>query len=129
LGICTVPALIGGIWMNLNFLLAGRPDPNAFYLLIQAMLWAGDAGSVCSVGDLWRSSLKLSQPAPSHLRPLLSGVGAVAFVGLALYAFRHITQFDPAASVHDPAAVLFVLCHVGAGLSIMNLVRQRSPNS
>jgi uncharacterized membrane protein YphA (DoxX/SURF4 family) len=53
-GTLTNAALLGGIFMNLNFMLAGRPDPSAFYLIIQSALLFTNAGATLGV-DGWLS--------------------------------------------------------------------------
>jgi thiosulfate dehydrogenase (quinone) large subunit len=47
-GAWTRLALLGGIFMNLNFLLIGRPDPNVFYCVIQWILCVARADRVMS---------------------------------------------------------------------------------
>jgi hypothetical protein len=50
--------------MNLNFLLVGRPDPNAFYLVIQTVLFFGGAGRVFSLDHLlahWQTLWQATQ--------------------------------------------------------------------
>jgi len=134
IGLCTRGALLGGLFMNANFLLAGRPDPNAFYLIIQAMLLLEKADRVLSLDNVWayiRKRGHLTQLKMLLARPLvgqvLSAGYTVGFAAIAVYAFVHITTFAPAASVKDPAAVLCVLAHVGMALSLITFVRRTSP--
>ncbi len=48
-GAWTRVALLGGIFMNLNFMFIGRPDPNVFYSLIQWILLIARADRVMSL--------------------------------------------------------------------------------
>ena len=52
IGMCTNAALLGGIFMNLNFILAGAPDPSAFYFLIQVALFVGGIGAIAGADTL-----------------------------------------------------------------------------
>jgi len=134
IGLCTRGALLGGLFMNANFLLAGRPDPNAFYLIIQSMLLVEKADRVLSLDNVWayvRDRGYLTQLKMLLERPrvgiVMSAGYTVGFAAIAVYAFVHITNFAPAASIKDSAAVLCVLAHVGAGLSFITFVRRVSP--
>ena len=133
-GLCTRGALLGGLFMNANFLLVGRPDPNAFYLIIHAMLLFEKVDRVFSLDNLLARMRKrghLPQPKAARGRPLVGKVmsaGCTAgFAAIAVYAFVHITHFTPHASVKDPAAVLCILAQVGLGLSLIMFVRRTSP--
>jgi thiosulfate dehydrogenase [quinone] large subunit len=133
-GLFTRGALLGGLLMNINFLLAGRPDPNAFYLVIQAMLLFGAADQVLSVDGLLARrwfSLPLPGAATAAKRALigktLSVLAALGSAAVVVYAYLHISNFAPAASIHDSAAVLCVLANVGFGLSLIAFVRQTAP--
>src|SRR4028119_1730219 len=52
IGMFTNAALLGGMFMNLNFILAGTPDPSAFYFLIQVALFVGGVGAIAGVDTL-----------------------------------------------------------------------------
>ena len=125
-GMWTAPALLGGLFMNLNFLLAGRPEPSVFYLIIQTVLLVGRSDDVASIDSLMDSLvLELDESEPCATTRRLMGVGGVmASLAVAAYAFAHITHFDPAVSVKDPAAVLCVFACMCAGLSLIALLRQ-----
>ena len=66
-GALTNAALLGGLVMNLNFLLAGAPNPSAFYVVIQLALLLANAGAVLGVdahlARTVRSPLIAAQPA------------------------------------------------------------------
>jgi thiosulfate dehydrogenase [quinone] large subunit len=120
-GCLTNAALLGGLFMNLNFLLAGRPDPNAFYIVIQMVLLLEHTGSILGVDALLKRYLAHPLVVAQHLprgpaqriEGPLAGVLAVGCAGTALYAFAHIVHFAPDESIRDPAAVLCVLAVVG----------------
>ena len=61
LGGFTNAALIAGMFMNVNFVLAGEPNPSAFYFVIQAALLSSRTGAVLGLdiglSRLTRSSL------------------------------------------------------------------------
>lgn len=44
-GCFTNAALVGGLFMNLNFLISGVPHPSAFYLVIQLTLLLTNSGA------------------------------------------------------------------------------------
>ena len=57
LGLFTNLALLGGLFMNLNFLLIGRVNPSAFYIVIQTVLFVGDAGMILGLDVLLASRI------------------------------------------------------------------------
>jgi thiosulfate dehydrogenase [quinone] large subunit len=133
-GLFTRAALLGGLFMNINFLLAGRPDPSAFYLVIQTILLVGDADKVFSVDSLFarvrfRQQESTQVASPPFKGILVSAVCAFCFAVVAIYAYVHISHFSPDASVEDAAAVLCVLAIFGLGLSLVAFVRQLAPQS
>ena len=111
-------ALLAGIFMNLNFLLMGRPDPNAFYIVIQWMLFAAGADRIMSL-DAFLKQYKA-----------ITDLNKVYFVTTALLGFLAISvlpfvkSFSPGQIVKDPVAVLIVL-FVTIGLSTAFLALQK----
>lgn len=59
LGCFTNLALVGGIFMNLNFLLAGSANPSIFYIVIQAFLLFMGSGTVLSIDSFISQKLNL----------------------------------------------------------------------
>lgn len=119
-GTLTNAALLGGLFMNLNFILAGRVDPSAFYVVIQLALFFGNAGAVVGV-DAWLSRRVPSLFAAAQTEPyrptaaerqLLRGAALLAAIA-ALLAVPFIREFGPQ-SVTDPAMLLFILGGVAA---------------
>lgn len=127
LGLLTNLALLGGLFMNLNFILIGRVNPSAFYIVIQTALYEGNAGTVLGVdGLLMARRIPL---VPQRLfRGKRWGYLFVSFVSwlLALLMVPFIRDFGPH-SVSDPAMLLFILSALG-GLSSFILFARRSPS-
>lgn len=117
----TTAALLGGLFMNANFLLAGVPDPSAFYIVLQAVLLVTGAGAVAGV-DAWlgprirRRFLVAHDPLDREAReigrPALAGIGLLG-VTIAAYSLAHVTAWSPAGSVHDPAMIMAILAAMG----------------
>ena len=82
-----------GIFMNLNFLVAGSVDPNVFYLLSQGAIafWLAER----AVASKWR------------LRSL--SIVAIAIYALAMMSIPSITTLHPARVIIDPAIMFVVL--------------------
>lgn len=127
-GSLTNAALLGGIFMNINFLLAGVPDPNVFYIVIQMVLIMAGAGSVLGV-DAWlgaqKRSLFRAARAGRQLSqlPIAMACALVAIaIGTAAYAAFHITDWT-AGGIHDPAATLAVLAVMTAAWIVIVAVR------
>jgi thiosulfate dehydrogenase (quinone) large subunit len=121
-GCLTRAALIGGLFMNLNFLLAGEPDPNAFYVVIQTALLLANAGAI----------LGLDEHLPELVRPcrrytarrlVCLGTGALLSLLIAGYALVCANDWSPAGSVHDPAMILAILALMTASWSAITLLR------
>jgi thiosulfate dehydrogenase (quinone) large subunit len=121
LGGFTRAALLGGLFMNVNFLLAGVPNPSAFYIVIQMLLLVGNAGSVFGL-DRWLAPamprlLLAVLPAflhfrRDHLRHALHILGGL-LLATAICAATYITDYSPAGSVEDPAAIVVVMALLG----------------
>ena len=134
-GAATNAALLGGLFMNLNFLLAGATDPSAFYIVIQAVLLPTNAGAILGLDA--RLYPALGHPLLAA-RPAARGgprvgaatllSGAVAALGVAAYALVHVRDWSPGGSVHDPAMILSILATMAAAWSLLAFVRARHPN-
>ena len=132
LGGFTSAGLLGGLFMNLNFLFAGATEPSVFYIVIQLLLLLMGAGAVLGV-DQWlsrtvRQPLLVAQPNANGWCPLLAtrakGVMLIA-LAVAGFSLAHVTDWSPGGSVHDPAAVMVVLASLGAGWSMVALLQTR----
>jgi thiosulfate dehydrogenase [quinone] large subunit len=120
LGALTNAALLGGLFMNLNFLLAGEPNPSAFYIVIQAVLLLVNVGAVLGLDARLASRVRspLLAAQPPGLRTLRLGhrptlAAAVAALVVTAYALPHVTNWSPGGSVEDPAMILATLGGLG----------------
>lgn len=129
-GFYTNAGLWAGLLMNINFILAGVPDPSAFYIVIQLVLFFGSAGAVLGL-DARRSQ--------RHHHPLLVAAtgweeddtarrrrvfGGLAVVSVALAAAMapYVSTVDPATVVEDPAMILVTLALFAAGAAAIRAV-------
>lgn len=127
-GYRTGPALVIGILLNLNFVLAGVPDPSTFYIVIQLVLFAGGAGRVLGVDGAQLSrrdaARLLGAPAPvSPARRRVYGALAIACVAFAAAVSPSVRSLDPATVVEDPAMILVVLGLFAAGIAGLGALR------
>ncbi len=134
-GTLTTAALLGGIFMNLNFLLAGATDPSTFYIVIQVVLMVAGAGTVLGVdarlGQRPRFPLLAAcppglRPSPSIATPTAVALATLACV-VAVYATAHIRDWTPSGSVRDPAAVVTLLACMVAAWAIIAALRSANP--
>ncbi|MEM7126860.1 MAG: sulfite exporter TauE/SafE family protein [Chloroflexota bacterium] len=119
-GTLTNLALLSGLFMNLNFVLAGVVNPSAFYIMIQCGLLAANAGATLG-GDsfLSRYSRSFFLVAQSHFerghrtseRWLLLFSGILSCL-TAWMVVPYIRDFGPH-SIDDPAMLLFILFMLG----------------
>jgi hypothetical protein len=128
-GSLTTAALLGGIFMNLNFVLAGAPDPSAFYIVIQMVLLLAGTGAVLGFDALLGRYLPFLTARPADFaapRPLAPPVAlalAALAAGCGTFATLHIRDWTPKGSVHDPAAVLAVLAFMAAAWALIAALR------
>jgi thiosulfate dehydrogenase [quinone] large subunit len=131
----TTAALLGALFMNVNFLLAGAPNPSAFYLVVQAVLLAGGAGAAVGVdADLSRvirNPWLVAQPA-GRGRMGEAGRGVLAALALvcltaSLLALLQAEDRSAAGSVDDPAMVAAMLAGLGAVWAAVGWLRADPP--
>jgi hypothetical protein len=117
--------------MNLNFLLAGAPNPSTFYIVIQVVLLLTNAGAIlgldAGLAKTIHHPLLVAQPlAERHQRrwrvPLLP-VGVILLV-TAVYALAHVTDWSPAGSVEDPAMIVAILALLSLAWAMIAWLRQ-----
>jgi len=132
-GMFTNAALLGGIFMNLNFILAGAPDPSAFYFLIQVALFVGGIGAIAGADTLLGRRVKNPLLVAQNRIPVrrfrtrervFLGL-ATLWLGLAAYALAHVSTLDPGRSVEDPAMILGVLFGLSSVQAFIAYLRQR----
>lgn len=129
-GTLTNWALLGGLFMNLNFILAGVVNPSAFYIVIQGVLLSGNAGATLGVDSILthrsRSVGVASSSSPAYgnsswkkwallVGCFLCGLSATLVV-------PYIRDFGPH-SVDDPAMLLFILLMLGTMLLGIHFMR------
>ena len=136
-GLFTNVALLGGLFMNLNFILAGAPNPSAFYFVIQVALFIGGTGAIIGVDALLGRRIRTplfvakvgirSWHFRSKERALL-GLTLLSF-GLATYSLAHVHTYDPGLSVEDPAMILTVLFTLSSLQAFISYLRQKPPGN
>jgi thiosulfate dehydrogenase (quinone) large subunit len=128
-GIFTNAALLAGLFMNLNFVMAGEPTPSAFYIVIQITLLVMNAGAIVGADARlcrrWRSPW-LTARSVRECEPHRVGRTSFALITLlsalsVCFCLLHVRDWSPGGSVHDPAMILAVSgvmiafwCGVGA---------------
>jgi thiosulfate dehydrogenase (quinone) large subunit len=132
-GILTNAALLGGLFMNLNFLLAGAPNPSTFYIVIQAALLLTNAGAILGLDARLAKTIPFpllaAQPHTERGRcrwraPALP-IGAISLV-TAVYALAHIRDWSPAGSVEDPAMIVAILAQLSLAWAAIAWLRQEA---
>lgn len=115
LGAFSQLALLWGLGLNLLFVWAGVPNPSAFYLVIQAVLFTGNVGALFGLDYLLSKrvpySLLCAQPSAlpqtyQQSRLTLLTLSAFCCV-LSLSSLPFVRDFSPH-SVEDPAMILVV---------------------
>jgi thiosulfate dehydrogenase (quinone) large subunit len=136
-GYYTNAALLVGLVLNVSFILAGRPDPSAFYIVIQLVLFLGGAGAVLGMdASRWRHHrhpLLVSSIGPvaadaaheRHVYAVLAGVSVV----LAAAMVPYVSSLDPATVVEDPAMVLVTLALFAAAAATIRAVGGSQANA
>lgn len=112
-------ALLGGMLMATNFILAGQVNPGAFYIVIQLILFIANVGAILGV-DYWLSrtipyTVLVAQPKfqqtyrSGEKWSFLALAGVSAFIACAVVPYIRDYSFG---SVSDPAMILFVLAMI-----------------
>ena len=112
----TNAALLGGLFMNLNFLLAGAPNPSTFYIVIQVALLLTNAGAIFGLDARLAKTihtpllvaLPIAERRPRDWRTPILPIGAISVI-TAVYALAYVTDWSPAGSVEDPAMIVAIL--------------------
>ncbi len=137
LGLFTNAALLGGLFMNLNFILAGAPDPSAFYFVIQVALFIGGTGAIVGVDALLgrriRTPLFVAKVGIKswHFRSKERALLALTVLsfGFAAYSLAHVRTYEPGLSVEDPAMILTVLFTLSSLQAFVSYLRQQPPGN
>lgn len=128
-------ALLGALFMNLNFIAAGVPNPSVFYVVIQIMLLISSAGRVFGLDGIAHQNAifrSLVQPAQRRLgrrrtqfrvsRHLMLGLAVLSAV-LALCTLPYAKDFSPKGSINDPAILMCVIGLYAAGQCAIRAIR------
>jgi thiosulfate dehydrogenase [quinone] large subunit len=124
LGLLTKPALLGGLFMNVNFLLVGRVNPSAFYIVIQVALLSANAGMVLGLDALAARRKPFRRPQNRQAFLLL----AIGLWVIAVLDIPSIRDFSPH-SVTDPAMLLFILSILSGLSSFFTFMRLPTPDA
>ncbi|MDQ4077889.1 MAG: hypothetical protein M3220_16785 [Chloroflexota bacterium] len=135
-GTLTNLALLAGLFMNLNFVLAGVVNLSAFYIVIQGTLLSANAGTTLGGDSILARYTRAFVPGTSSSSEagnrslgkwflLLSGIACTVTATLVV---PYIRDFGPH-SVEDPAMLLFILSMLGAMLAGIQFVRTATAQS
>lgn len=115
IGLFIRPALLAGLFMNLNFILAGSVNPSAFYIVIQLTLLPSAVGHIFGLDSLrlqMNRFAKIDQRKRWRIeraKMISCFVGCLLFGLMALVIASQIQTADPVHSVEDPAMLLLIL--------------------
>lgn len=128
-------ALIGALFMNLNFIAAGVPSPSVFYVVIQIVLLEASSGRVFGLDGIAHRNVmmrSLVQPAQRRIgrhqtqfrlsrNAML--ILSVICAALALTALPYAKDFSPKGSINDPAILMCVIGLYAAGQCAIRAIR------
>lgn len=115
-GTLTNFALLWGLFMNINFILAGQVTPSAFYVVIQIVLLLGNAGVILGLDQILGRRIPLrvlvarKEASVERLwieKRLFVSLALIS-LGAGVLAIPFIRDYSPH-SVDDPAMILLVL--------------------
>ncbi len=129
-GAYTNAALLAGIVLNVNFMLAGSINPSAFYIVIQVALLAVGVGAVFGFDDGlqadWKSILVTAKTtgvaSTRRDRRVVLGL-AMTFLLAGSMAISRATDFTPG-GIEDPALVLAAVLFVSAMIMLLAIARE-----
>jgi hypothetical protein len=138
LGAVTNAALLAGIAIGLNLILAGSLELGLLAIVVQTLLLLTNAGAILGIdewlGRLIRTPILVAQPdrtPADHPRAwVLSAFGVVAALAVACYAAFYAAAWKSPDLFHDPAAVLAGLAGLVAAWCVIGLIQaitNRSP--
>jgi len=125
LGWQTRAALLAGLAMNFNFVIAGEPNPSAFYIVMQLALLGSRAGRIFALDAMRKPRVTAAWSPATRLWVHLL-IGVPLFV-VAISSLKRIRDFSPAGSVKDPAAILAVLSVVALSYLLIETLRLLYP--
>ena len=123
LGVLTNAALIGGLFMNINFVLAGSINPSAFYIVMQTVLFLANTGAILGFDKAIckRIPYEICVAQRHDIRPEIpierwSYFALIIIslcIALASAFFINFQDFSIAHAHHDQGAVLSMLSLLG----------------
>jgi len=132
-GAFTNLALLGGLVLNINFVMTGEVNPSAFYVVIQLVLLVAGTGAVLGVDALL--SRRIDNPllvAQNDLTTVSSdrkrrwfAVLSAANLLIALLAATRVRTIAPMFAVEDPGMILVTLFGTGSLSAFIGYLRQR----
>lgn len=132
-GVFTNFALLWGLFMNINFVLAGQITPSAFYIVIQTVLIVANAGAVFGLDRLISPRVPiplLAAYSPGlrkywRLEQNLYFAAVLIAVLVGGLSIPYIRDYSPH-SVDDPAMLMLVLSVVTGLTALITAFRIRS---
>ena len=112
--------LLGGLFMNLNFILAGSINPSAFYMIIQSVLFTANTGAIVGLDkiicgyipyEICVAQMNGKKPNPT-IEKWSYFVLIIASFCIAGIVFPYIKDFSPHA-IHDQGMIIFILSILG----------------
>ena len=115
-GVLTNFALLWGIFMNLNFIMAGEISPSAFYVVIQVVLLVANAGFTLGIDRYLSTRFPISFLTAQRndfrrywkFEKTCFFLAALASVVVGMFSLPYIHDFGPK-SVSDPAMLMLIL--------------------
>ncbi|MFN8439679.1 MAG: hypothetical protein U0175_02865 [Caldilineaceae bacterium] len=132
-GTLTNIALLAGLFMNINFVLAGAISPSAFYIVIQVALLVTEVGAIYGIDRLLsrRIALRLLVAQPDdqsryhRFETTVFLVAALAAVAVGAASVPYIQDYSPR-SVDDPAMLMLVLSVITGMTALVKALQIRS---
>ncbi|MEZ4864623.1 MAG: hypothetical protein R3C14_25155 [Caldilineaceae bacterium] len=134
-GTLTNLALLAGLFMNINFVLAGVVSPSAFYIVIQSVLFISNVGATFGIDRFLAADVPsiFLAAQPTQNRPGIA-FEKWSFLVLSLLLWVTAAEITPFIrdysphSVDDPAMLLFILATMG-GMLLMIMFARQLPHS
>ena len=127
-GTFTSLALLGAIFMNVNFILIGETVPSTFYIIIQLVLLLSHIGTI-GIDRLLSKKItsyfivaKPSDKDYSIIEKTIMSISIGLLLVTAIILIPHIETYGPS-SIDDPAMILFILSLFTAFFFFLSLLQ------